>query len=131
MDIKLAGDPRNRPTPRRGIPTSVHRQPRRALLQLLGVLPWCRHDADPSGSSASTKPGADQERLDAEYLERAAKNPIWAGITADQVPAGMTAAEAMMFAGAVEDALPRRQSVLEHALANEGVIEYHPIEVPK
>jgi hypothetical protein len=68
-----------------------------------------------------------QERIDAEYLERAAANPVWAGITADQVPAGVTAAEAMMMAGALEDAQPRRQSVLEHALANDGEIEFHPI----
>jgi hypothetical protein len=29
---------------------------------------------------------------------------------------------------AAKDARPRRQSVLDHALSNEGVIEYHPVE---
>jgi hypothetical protein len=29
---------------------------------------------------------------------------------------------------AAKDAQPRRRSVLDHALANEAVIEYHPVE---
>jgi hypothetical protein len=41
-------------------------------------------------------------------------------------PSDERLASAMLQAAA--DARPRRQSPLEHALANEGVIEYHPVE---
>lgn len=62
MDVELASDPRDRSTPRARVTPRVQSQTRRALLQLLGVLPWCRHGPDPSGSSASTKPGVDHTR---------------------------------------------------------------------
>ena len=69
-----------------------------------------------------------QARLDAEAAEAAARNPVWAGIAADKVPAGATAVEAMLMAGAAADTRPRRQSVLEHALENSGQLEYRPVE---
>jgi hypothetical protein len=71
-----------------------------------------------------------QARLDAEAAEQAARNPVWAGVPAGSYPDDVLPASAMLQAAA--DARPRRQSPLEHALANEGVIEYHPVgQVPE
>lgn len=67
-----------------------------------------------------------RERLDAQFIEQAAANPVWAGIPAGTIPDGVSPAAAMLVAA--KAAQPRRQSVLEHALANDGAIEYHPIE---
>jgi hypothetical protein len=67
-----------------------------------------------------------QARLDAEAAEQAARNRPWAGIPAGSYPDDVLPASAMLQAAA--DARPRRQSPLVHALANEGVIEYHPVE---
>ena len=68
-------------------------------------------------------------RRDAELAEQAARNPVWTGIPAGWIPDGVSPAAAMMQAD--KDAQPRRQSVLEHALADrDGAIEYHPIEQP-
>jgi hypothetical protein len=66
-----------------------------------------------------------QKRLEAEYVERGAANRPWTGIPADRVPDGVSPAGAMLQAG--KDAQPRRRSVLEHALANDGTIEFHPL----
>ena len=66
-----------------------------------------------------------QARLDAEAAEEAARNRPWAGIPAGSFPDDVSPAAAMMQAD--RDAQPRRQSPLEHALENSGVIEYHPI----
>jgi hypothetical protein len=51
---------------------------------------------------------------------------VIAGIPADRIPDGVAPASLML--AAAKDARPRRQSVLDHALSNEGVIEYHPVE---
>jgi hypothetical protein len=64
-------------------------------------------------------------RLDAELVEQAAANPIGAGVPAGAIPDGITPAAAML--QTAKDAQPRRQAVLEHALANDGTIEFHPI----
>ena len=70
-----------------------------------------------------------QARLDAEAAEAAARNPVWGGIPAGQIPDGVAPALAMLTAA--KDAGPRRQSVLEHALQDrDGAIEYFPIEQP-
>jgi hypothetical protein len=80
-------------------------------------------------AAAEAKRQEMQERLDAEYLERAAANPVWPGIPADQIPDGVAPALAMLTAA--KDAHPKRQSVLEHALQDrDGAIEYFPIEQP-
>jgi hypothetical protein len=63
-----------------------------------------------------------QERRDAEFAEEAAANRPWAGIPAEWIPDGVAPASAML--QAAKDAQPRRRSVLEHALANDGAIEY-------
>jgi hypothetical protein len=67
-----------------------------------------------------------RERLELQYAERAAANPVWSGIPADRIPEGVAPALAMLTAA--KDARPRRQSVLEHALTNDGSIEFHPIQ---
>jgi hypothetical protein len=67
-----------------------------------------------------------QARLDAEAAEEAVRNPVWGGVPAGPDSEGATAVARML--AAAKDARPRRQSVLEHALANDGVIEYHPVE---
>jgi hypothetical protein len=67
-----------------------------------------------------------QERRDAGFAAQAAANPVWGGISADRIPEGVAPALAMLTAA--KDARPRRESVLEHALANDGMIEFHPIE---
>jgi hypothetical protein len=70
-----------------------------------------------------------QARLDAEAAEEAARNPVWGGVPAGPDSEGATAVARML--AAAKDARPRRQSPLEHALENSGVIEYHPVDVPE
>ena len=70
-----------------------------------------------------------RERLDAEQAEQAARNRPWAGIPAGPDSDGATAVARML--AAARDSLPKRQSVLEHALQDrDGAIEYFPIEQP-
>jgi hypothetical protein len=65
-------------------------------------------------------------RQEAAFAEQAAANRPWPGIPAGFIPEGVAPAAAML--QAAKDAAPRRQSVLQHALSNEGVIQYHPAE---
>ena len=68
-----------------------------------------------------------QARLDAEAADAAAANPVWPGIPAGPGSDGATAVARML--AAARDSLPKRQSVLEHALPDrDGAIEYFPIE---
>jgi hypothetical protein len=67
-----------------------------------------------------------QQRREAEMAELAELNRPRGGIPADLIPDGVLPVVAMM--QAVKDAEPRRQSVLEHALANDGGVVYHPID---
>jgi hypothetical protein len=62
------------------------------------------------------------EAVEADQLRRA---QIWRGIPADHLPVGATPASVML--AAAKDARPRRQSVLQHALANSGGLEFHPL----
>lgn len=41
MDVELTSDPSDRSAARTRITPGIHRQPRRALFELIGVLPWC------------------------------------------------------------------------------------------
>jgi hypothetical protein len=66
-----------------------------------------------------------RERLDAQFIAQAAANRPWAGLLAGYIPDGVSPATAML--AAAKDAQPRRKSVLEHALSNEGEFEYIPI----
>jgi hypothetical protein len=66
-----------------------------------------------------------EQRRQAEAVEQAARNRPWAGVSAASVPDGVSAATVML--AAAKDAGPRRQSVLDHALANEGQVEFHPV----
>jgi hypothetical protein len=66
----------------------------------------------------------EQRAIEADRLRRA---QIWTGLSADSLPVGVSAATAMLAAG--KDALPRRQTPLEHALANSGEMTYH--ELPR
>jgi hypothetical protein len=77
-------------------------------------------------AAAEVKAREVRERLDAEAAAQAARNPVWAGLPADQVPDGLTPALAMMLAGGDGDRSSRRRSVLEDALDNDG-ITFHPI----
>jgi hypothetical protein len=63
----------------------------------------------------------EREAIEADQLRRAS---IWKGLPADRLPVGARASEAML--AAARDAQPRRQSVLQHALSNEGALEFHP-----
>jgi hypothetical protein len=68
-----------------------------------------------------------QERREAELAEQDAANRPWAGIPADRIPDGVAPALAMLTAA--RDAQPRRQSVLQHALADrDGQAEFHSLE---
>ena len=70
-----------------------------------------------------------QARLDAEAAEAARANPVSPGIPAGPDSDGATAVARML--AAARDSLPKRQSVLEHALQDrDGAIEYFPIEQP-
>jgi hypothetical protein len=64
-----------------------------------------------------------QQRHEEELAEQAANNRPRGGIPADRIPEGVLPVVAMM--QAVKDDEPRRQSVLEHALANDGGVVYH------
>ena len=66
-----------------------------------------------------------QERMDADIAAQAAANPVWTGLPAGWIPDGVAPAAAML--QAAKDADPRRQSVLEHAPANDDAFEFHPI----
>ena len=65
-----------------------------------------------------------QERND-RAAEQAASHVPRGGIPADQIPEGVRPVEATL--QAAKDNQPRRQSVLEAALANDGSYTYHPI----
>jgi hypothetical protein len=66
-----------------------------------------------------------QQRREAELAEQAANNRPRGGVPADQIPDGVSPAAAMLQAAL--DAEPRRQSVLEEALANSDSLTYHPV----
>jgi hypothetical protein len=66
-----------------------------------------------------------RERHDAEMSELAAKNRPWGGIPDGLIPDGVSPAAAML--QAAKDAEPRRRSVLEEALDNDGSLTYHPV----
>ena len=63
-----------------------------------------------------------QQAIEADRVRRAS---IWGGIPADHLPPGVAPAAVMLQAD--RDAQPRRQSVLQHALANTGEMVFHPI----
>ena len=67
-----------------------------------------------------------QQRHEAELAEQVANNRPPAGVPADQIPDGVSPAAAMLQAAL--DAEPRRQSVLDDALANRDGIVYRPID---
>jgi hypothetical protein len=80
-------------------------------------------------AAAEAKARKAWERREVELAEQAAANPVWPGIPAGPDSDGATAVARML--AAARDALPKRQSVLEHALQDrDGAIEYFPIEQP-
>jgi hypothetical protein len=64
----------------------------------------------------------EQEAIEADEAFRA---QLWTGLSADHLPIGVSPAAAMFAAD--KELTPRRESVLEHALANDGSAVYHPI----
>jgi hypothetical protein len=67
-----------------------------------------------------------QERNEAQLAKRAANNVPRPRIPADEIPEGVNPVTWLL--QTAKDAEPRRQSVLEHALANrDGSLTYHPI----
>jgi hypothetical protein len=77
-----------------------------------------RADAERRQREAHRRPRVELAEHAALYVHRP-------GVPADRIPDDVTPAAAML--QAAKDAEPRRQSVLEHALTNEGAIVYHPI----
>ena len=65
------------------------------------------------------------ERNAAKAAEVADENRPRGGVPPDQVPDGVLPASAML--QAAKDAEPRRRSVLEEALDNDGSLTYHPV----
>lgn len=61
----------------------------------------------------------------AEEQDRARRAQLWGGLPADRLPVGVAPAAAMLQSAA--DARPKRTSLLEEALANEGGFTFHPI----
>ncbi|HEY6688334.1 MAG TPA: hypothetical protein VI094_19240 [Propionibacteriaceae bacterium] len=53
------------------------------------------------------------------------RSQIWGGVPAEALPVGVSASSVML--QAARDAQPKRQSVLQHALANSGEMVFHPI----
>jgi hypothetical protein len=80
-------------------------------------------------AAAEAKAREARERREVELVEAAAASPVWPGIPAGPDSDGATAVARML--AAARDSLPKRQSVLEHALQDrDGAIEYFPIEQP-
>jgi hypothetical protein len=67
---------------------------------------------------------ARQER-EAVERDRAFRAALPAGLHWTDIPVGATAAD--VWAAAERDSQPKRQSVLQHALANEGAMVFHPL----
>ena len=65
---------------------------------------------------------AERRAIEADEQRRA---QLWGGIPAAAIPEGVHPATAMLVAA--QEARPRRQSVLEHALGNSGSAVFHPI----
>jgi hypothetical protein len=67
------------------------------------------------------------ERQEQRAIEqdRAFRAQLWGGVPADHLPVGATPASVML--AAAKDSLPRRQTPLQHALANSGELTYHPL----
>ena len=68
---------------------------------------------------------AELERQAVE-LDQRRRAQIWRGVPAGLLPADGHPATAML--QAAKDARPRRQSPLQHALANSGELVFHPIQ---
>jgi hypothetical protein len=66
-----------------------------------------------------------QARNKAQLAEMFAGEPVWTGIPAGSTPDGVTPAAAIL--QAAKNALPGRQSVLEHALGDSDGLEYRPL----
>ena len=65
---------------------------------------------------------AERQAIEADQRMRA---QLWGGLPASAVPDGVLPVQ--MMAQALRDERPRRESLLDHALANPGGIVYHPI----
>jgi hypothetical protein len=61
----------------------------------------------------------------AEEFDRRRRAELFAGVPADRIPGDVPPSAWML--QAAHDGRPRRQSVLQHALRNEGVLEFHPL----
>jgi hypothetical protein len=59
----------------------------------------------------------------AEEYDRARRAQIWKGVSADAIPRGVRAGDAMI--AAARQAQPKRQSPLEEALSNSPEMAYH------
>jgi hypothetical protein len=64
----------------------------------------------------------EQQAIEADRVRRAS---IWGGVPAAAFPDGVSAASVMLTAA--HDARPRRQSPLQHALANSGELAFHSL----
>ena len=64
----------------------------------------------------------EQQAIEADRVRRAS---IWGGVPATAFPDGVSAASVMLTAA--QDARPRRQSPLQHALANSGELVFHSL----
>jgi hypothetical protein len=65
---------------------------------------------------------AEAQAVADDQLRRA---QIWGGVPAEALPVGVSASSVML--QAARDAQPKRQSVLQHALANSGEMVFHLI----
>lgn len=65
---------------------------------------------------------SEQQAIEADRVRRAS---IWGGVPATAFPDGVSAASVMLTAA--QDARPRRQSPLQHALANSGELVFHSL----
>jgi hypothetical protein len=75
-------------------------------------------------AAASRRAEIEQRAIEADQRFRAS---LPAGVRSDAIPAGVSAAELMMLSDPMDQG-SRRESVLEHALANpDGAIIYRPI----
>jgi hypothetical protein len=64
----------------------------------------------------------EQQAIEADRVRRAS---IWGGVPATAFPDGVSAASVMLTAA--QDARPRRQSPLQHALTNSGELVFHSL----
>jgi hypothetical protein len=84
------------------------------------------HRAQCEAAEARLRAVREEQERQAIAADQAFRARLPKGLPWYEFPDGVTPAQA--WAQAEKDAQPKRESVLQHALANTGELEYHPIQ---